>query len=112
MTSDPDGSVTCSGNYYRNNLDRGRAAYSPVKEPATSPLRARKGNNSLITSSVDSDMAAHLKLLTFKGVGDEDMDRFWFVVDFFWTTQNMASDTIKKMQLYLAFEDQCLDWYM
>ena len=82
MTSDPEKSATRSGKYYRTKLDRGRDAYSPVKEPDTSPPRAHKGKNSPITSSLDSDMAAHLKLPTFKGVGDEDMDQFWFVVDF------------------------------
>ena len=81
MTLDPDGSATRSGKYYQTNLDEGRAAYSPFKEPATSPPRARRGNNSPITSSLDSDMDAHLKIPTFKGVGDEDMDRFWFIVD-------------------------------
>ena len=73
MTSDLDGIATRSGKYYRTKLDGGRAGYSPVKEPATSPPRARRGKNSPITSSLDSDMVAHLKLPTFKGVGDEDM---------------------------------------
>ena len=97
MTSDPEGSVTCSGKYYRTNLDRGRAAYSPVKELATSPPRARIGKNSPITSSLDSDMVVHLRLPTFKGVGDEDMDRFLFVEDSVWTVQNVASNTIKMV---------------
>ena len=74
MTFDPNGSATHSGKYYQNNLDGGRAAYSPVKEPAASPPRACKGKNFPITSSLDSDMATHFKLPTFKGVGDEDMD--------------------------------------
>ena len=74
MTSDPDGSVTRSGKYYWTNLDGGRAAYSLVKELTTSPPMARRGKNSPITSSLNSDMAAHMKLPTFKGVGDEDMD--------------------------------------
>ena len=81
MTSDPNGSATRSGKYYRTNLDGGRAAYSPVKELTKSPPRAHKSNNSPVMSSLDSDMAAHLKLPTSKGVGDEDMDRFWLVAD-------------------------------
>ena len=109
MTSDLDGSATRSGKYYRTNLDRGRAAYSPVKELATSPPRARGGKNSPIMSSLDNDMAAHLKLPTFKGVGDEDMDRFWFIADYVWTLQNVASDMIKRAHLSLAFEDKSLD---
>ena len=74
MTLDLEGSATCSGKYYLTNLDGGRAAYSPVKELATSPPRACRGKNEPTTSSLDSDMAAHLKLPTFKGAGDEDMD--------------------------------------
>ena len=96
MTSDPDESATRSGKYYQTNLDRVRATYSPVKELATSPPKACKGKNSPITSSLDSDMATHLKLPTFKGVGDEDMDRFWFIADSIWTAQNVESDTIKR----------------
>ena len=57
-------------------------------------------------------MAAHLKLPTFRGVGDEDMDWFWFVVDFVWTAENVVSDMVKRAQLSLAFEDKALDWYM
>ena len=57
-------------------------------------------------------MAANLKLPTFKGVGDEDMDRFWFVAESVWTTQNITSDVVKQAQLSLAFEGRALDWYM
>ena len=57
-------------------------------------------------------MVANLKLPTFKGAGDEDMDRFWFVAESVWTTQNISSDSVKKAQLSLAFEERALDWYM
>ena len=57
-------------------------------------------------------MAVHLRLPTFKGVGDEDMDRFWFVADSVWTAQNVATDMMKRAQLPLAFEDRVVDWYM
>ena len=40
------------------------------------------------------------------------MDRFWFVADSVWTAQNVASDTVKRAQLSLAFEERALDWYM
>ena len=111
MTSDLDGSATRSGKYYQTNLDRGRSSYNPLQEPATqyppvtSPPRPHKGKNSPIPPPpLNSDMVAHLKLPTLKGVGDEDMDRFWFIVDFVWTAQNVASDTVKRAQLSLAFE--------
>ena len=57
-------------------------------------------------------MAAHLKLPTFKWVGDEDMDWCWFVAGSVWTAQNVASDAVKRAQLSLAFEGRALDWYM
>ena len=81
--------------------------------PATSPPRPRKGKNLPIPPpSLDSDMATHLKLPTFKGVGDEDMDRFWFVAVSSWTVQNVASDMVKRAQLSIVFEKRALDWYM
>ena len=88
MTSDLNKSATRKGKYYRTNLDGGRSTYNPLQEPATSPPRSHKGKNSPIQPpSLDSDMAAHLKLPTFKGLGDEDMDRFWFVADSVWIAQ-------------------------
>ena len=53
-----------------------------------------------------------MKFLAFKGVGDEDMDQFWFVAGSVWTAQNVASDAVKRAQLSLAFEGRALDWYM
>lgn len=41
-------------------------------------------------------MATHLKLPTFKGLGDEDMDWFWFIVESIWTVQNVVSDMVKR----------------
>ena len=119
MTSDPDKSTTRSGKYYRTNLEGGIFVYIPLREmatqipPATLSSRPHKGKNSPIPPPPsDSDMAAHLKLPTFKGVGDEDMDRFWFVADSVWTAQNVASDTVKRVQLSLAFIERALDSYM
>lgn len=54
-------------------------------------------------------MATHLKLPTFKGAGDEDMERFWFVADSVWTAQGVVSDTAKRAQLSLAFKERALD---
>ena len=56
-------------------------------------------------------MAAHSKLPTFKGAGDEDLERFWFVVESVWTSQNIMSDSIKQVQRSLAFERRTQDWY-
>ena len=40
-------------------------------------------------------MAVNLKLPTFKGAGDEDMDKFWFVAELVWTAQNITSNSVK-----------------
>ena len=57
----------------------------------------------------DSDMVVHLKLPTFKGVEDEDMDRFLFVSDSVWTAENVASDMVNMAQLSLEFKERALD---
>lgn len=54
----------------------------------------------------------YMKLPTFKGLGDEYMDRFWFVVESLWVAQNVATDAVNRAQLSLAFEGRSLDWYM
>ena len=103
MTSDPDESTTHSGKYYRTNLEGGKSIYSLLQEtaaqspPATPPSRPHKGKSPpAAPPPPDNDMAAHLKLPTFKGVGDEDMDRFWFVADSVWTAKNVTNDTVKR----------------
>ena len=90
MTSVLDGSTTRSGKYYETNLDGGRSTYNPFQEPTTndpsvlSPPQTCKGKNlSEPPPFLDSDMVAHLKLPTFKGVGEEDMRWFWFLADSF-----------------------------
>ena len=82
-----------------------------VREEATqiapdTPLsNQHRGKNSPTPPPpLEDDMAAHMKFPSFKGVGDEDMDQFWFVVESVWTVQNVASDAVKRAQLSLAFE--------
>ena len=72
-----------------------RSLYIPLREPVahvgTSPtatpyLSQHKGKNSPTPlPQAEEYMATHMKLPTFKGVGDKDMDRFWFVVESIWT---------------------------
>ena len=57
-------------------------------------------------------MTVHLKLPTFKGTADEDMERFCFVTESLWVAQGVVGDTMKKVQLSLAFEGRTMDWYM
>ena len=64
-------------------LDRhqGKAAQvgtSPSTMPSSNPC---KGKNSP----------------TFKGVGDEAIDRFWFIEESIWNAQNINNDVIKRV---------------
>ena len=81
MTSYLDGSTTRSGKYYRTNLEGDRLVYSLVKEVASQiPLATLLSNNPKGKNSPTplpppkENMAAHMKFLTFKHVGDEDVD--------------------------------------
>lgn len=68
-----------SSKYYRTNPEGDRYFYSPLigvamqSPPATPPSEPRKGKTSPKTPPKEN-MAAHLKLRIFKGVGDEDID--------------------------------------
>ena len=78
MTSNLNKSTMRSSNYYRANLEGDRSVYSPlegivVQSPPTPPSGSHKGRTSSGTPP-EEDMVAHLKLPTFKGVGDEDIN--------------------------------------
>ena len=122
MTSDQSDSTTRSGKYYRVNREGVRSVYIPLREPpthagtsppATPSSSQHKGKNSPTPPPLpEEDMATHMKLPTFKGVGDEDMDRFWFLAESVWAVWNVASDAVKRAQRSLAFEGRTLDWFM
>ena len=57
-------------------------------------------------------MASAIKLPVFKGVGNEDLDQFWFVVKAVWEAQGVMDDNIKKETLVSALQDQTLTWYI
>jgi len=44
-------------------------------------------------------MTSLIKLLVFKGVGNEDPDQFWFVVRAAWEAQGIMDCNIKKETL-------------
>jgi len=50
-------------------------------------------------------MVNAMKMLIFKGIGSEDAEHFWFVVNDVWTTQKIIDDNIKKAQLVTALQD-------
>jgi len=47
----------------------------------------------------------------FKGVWNEDLDQFWFVVKEVWEAQGVTDDNIKKAMLVSALQDHALTWY-
>ena len=82
MRSDQSKGTTRSKKYYRTNKEGDRSIYSLVRDsathspPTTPPSTQHRGNNSPIPPPPEDEMASHMKLPTFKGVGDEDMDQF------------------------------------
>jgi len=57
-------------------------------------------------------MVNTIKLFVFKGVGNEDLDQFWFVVRVVWEAQGVTYDNIKKATLVSALQDRALTWYI
>ena len=51
-------------------------------------------------------------MLVFKGVGNEDIDQFWFVVKVVWEAQGVMDDNINKETLVRTFQDHALTWYI
>ena len=57
-------------------------------------------------------MASAIKLPVFKGVGNEGLDQFWFVIKVVWEAQGSMKDNIKKSMLVSALQDRALTWYI
>ena len=118
MSSDQSEGTTGSGKYYKTNKEGDISVYSLVRNstahspPTTPPSTPHRGKNSPVPPPPEDKMASHMKLPTFKGVGDKDMDRSWFFTESVWTEQNVANDAMKRAQLFLSFEGRALDWYM
>ena len=53
-----------------------------------------------------------MKLLVFKGLGNEDPDQFWFIVRDVWEAQGVIDDNIKKETLVSSLQDRALIWYI
>ena len=57
-------------------------------------------------------MEKTVKLPLFKGLGNEDLDQFWFVVRAVWEARDVTNDLINKVTLVSALEDCVLTWYI
>ena len=91
MTPDLERSTTRSGKYYQTKQEGDISVYSPIREatmqsPPGTPLSNQHRSNKfpMPPPTLEDDMATHMKLSNFKGVGDEDMDQFWFVTGSVW----------------------------
>jgi len=49
-----------------------------------------------------------IKFPVFKGVGNEDLDYFWFMIKSIWEAQGVTNDNIKKSSLVSAIQDHAL----
>lgn len=58
------------------------------------------------------NMANTMKMVIFKGVGSEDLEKLWFVADVVWIVQQITDDNIKKAQLVTTLQDKVLTWYI
>ena len=47
-------------------------------------------------------LTSTVKLHVFKGLGNEDLDQFWFVVTVVWEAQGVTDDHIKEVTLVSA----------
>lgn len=56
-------------------------------------------------------MVNAMKIPTFKGIGSEDLEQFWFVVNVLWTSQQIIDDNIKNAQL-VTLQGRALTWYI
>jgi len=57
-------------------------------------------------------MVSAIKLPIFRGVGNEDLDQFWFMARAVWEAQGVMDDNIKKDTLVSALQDHVLRWYI
>jgi len=57
-------------------------------------------------------MVSAIKLPVFRGVGNEDLDQFWFMVRAVWEAQGVTDDNIKKATLVSMLRDHALTWYI
>jgi len=53
-----------------------------------------------------------IKLLVLRGVGNEDLNQFLFMVREMWEAQGVIDENIKKATLVSMLQDHALTWYI
>lgn len=87
----------------------------PPMPPPTSPT----SNSSTPTLTPNPNppppkvgMASTVQLSTFKGIVNEELVWFWFVIKYVWDAQSITDDSINKATLVSVLQDCALTWYM
>ena len=57
-------------------------------------------------------MASAIKFPVFKGVGNEDVNQFWFMIKVVWEAQGVTNENTKKATLVSPLQDRVLTWYI
>lgn len=57
-------------------------------------------------------MVSDIQLPVLKGAGNEDLKKFWFLLNSIWNTQQIMDDNIKKAILVSTLQDWVLTWHM
>ena len=55
-------------------------------------------------------MENSVRLPLFKGLGNEDLDQFWFIVKAVWEAQGITDDHMNKATSFSALQDRTLTW--
>ena len=53
-----------------------------------------------------------MKLPIFHENGTNDPEKYWFLCEVIWTTQETVNDDVKKIQLATTLRGHALEWYM
>lgn len=95
-----------------------RERFPLIPPPSTPPPASPTSNPSTPTLTPPPPppppkvgIASAIKLLVFKGVGNEEPGRFWFVIRSVWDAQGITDENIKKATLVSALQDRALTWY-
>ena len=84
MSATLEESTTQSSRYYQTNPEKNHSVFSLPRRATIQGSSGSQEGKPSTRALLEGDMNIHLKLPTFKGVADEDMDFFWFMADSVW----------------------------
>lgn len=96
----------------RNAVSLIRQRIPRLPPPPTPPPASPPSPPSPSTPAPQCSMASMIKLPVFRGVGNEYLDHFWFVVRPLWEAQGFMDENIEKATLVSALQGHALTWYI